>query len=103
MEKYCILDTGIGPLVGMSTFLSAVPATGRVEHTRLRLHSRYRRCERRANYDGDLIKEKIGLSPIQIGGFLGMHYDNRNDSVYNSGTDSCFIGLLGHRGADKRI
>jgi hypothetical protein len=83
-------------------FWGVVPADGRVDHTHLRLHWRYRRCERRANYDDDLIKEKIVLTPIQIDGFLGMHYDNRNDSVYNSGTGSCCIDLLVCRGADKQ-
>jgi hypothetical protein len=42
-----------------------------VDHTRLRLDWHYRACERRARYDGDLIKEKIGLTPIQINGFFG--------------------------------
>jgi len=49
-----------------------------------------------------LIKEKIGLTPIQIDGLLGMHYDSRNYSVHNSGTGSCCIDLLVCRGADKQ-
>ena len=50
----------------------------------------------------DLIKEKIEFKPIHLIGFLGIHYDNRNYSVCNSGTDSCCIDLLVCRGADKQ-
>jgi hypothetical protein len=32
--------------------------------------------------------------------FLGIHYDSRDYSVHNSGTDSCCIDLLVCRGAD---
>jgi len=83
--------------------LSAISAIDRVNHTRLRQHSRNRRCERRANYDDDLIKEKIELMPIEVNGLWGMHYENKDFFSCSNVVDSCFIGLLGHRGADKRI
>jgi len=60
-------------------------------------------CERRANYDDDLIKEKIELKPIQLVGLLGIRYDNRDYSVYSNVVNSCCIDLLVCRGADKRI
>jgi hypothetical protein len=34
--------------------------------------------------------------------FLGIHYDSRNYSVCNSGSDSCCVDLLVCRGADKQ-
>lgn len=83
--------------------MSAIRAKGRIAHTRLRQHSRYRMCERRANYDDDLIKEKIELKPIQLVGLLGIRYDNRDYSVYSNVVNSCCIDLLVCRGADTRI
>jgi hypothetical protein len=50
-----------------------------------------------------LIKEKIGLTPIQIVGLLGIRYDNRDYSFYSNVGSSCCIDLLVCRGADKRI
>ena len=50
-----------------------------------------------------MIKEKIELKPIQLMGYLGIRYDNRNYSVNSRGIDSCCIDLLVCRGADKHI
>lgn len=50
-----------------------------------------------------MIKEKIELKPIQLVGFLGIRYDNRDYTFCNNVVDSCCIDLRVCRGADKHF